>query len=107
MSISHLLTQTVWVAPIEGRSKNYGDPQFGSPCAVACRLDRKVKVFRDDTGNERETTHIITTDREVSLGSMVWFSQCDAGDTSKGYEVVLVEHSQTPDGSLLIWEARV
>jgi len=106
-SIVHLLTHTIWVAPVEGAGLNYGDPVYGTPCSMLARVDRKVDTFRDDNGNERSTQHLITTDTPIERGSMIWFDQCHVGDSERGFEVLLVERSRTPDGTLEIWSCRV
>jgi hypothetical protein len=103
------MTETVYVATKTGISGNHADPVYGAAVPVKCRLDKKRNTLKDDTGNERQTTHVITTETEITAGQIVWLDAANKDNLSNGsaLEEFQIKSSQLPNGNLRLWEVQV
>ena len=104
-AVTPLMTHTVWLASKTGIAGDRADPTYSAAVSTSCRLDKKINILKDDKGNERQTTNVITAETEIAKGQMAWLDESDKDDLAKALEIFQVKESGTPDGSLTLWEA--
>lgn len=105
-SFSHLLTQTVYVAPYIGRTRR-GDPLFGPQRRVKARVEwADVKVQRVD-GSTRDARMRFVTDEPVKLTDRFWLPEDDRSDPDQSHEALQVRSADTPGLDSRMWEVLV
>ena len=97
MSVAHLLTQSIVVRAEKGRS-SHGDITFGMAIEMPARVERKAKMVRNITGEERVSTDAVITETEIALSSRVWLPDDDISEDNEGRTVLMVEKASKPGG---------
>lgn len=101
-TILELLQQTVWVAPYQGRTDS-GDPIFGEPVAVRCRMDPVYAAGMSSDGEEDRSTWELVTATAVGVYDRVWVS-AEALEDDEGIRVKQVEPVIDETGTPVIWQ---
>lgn len=93
----HLLTDTVTIASLTGRS-DYGDPAYGALLAIKARVENETKMVIDQDGNERQANHKIVTESEVKISDRVWLPGDNIALVNDARRPVTTRDAATPGG---------
>jgi len=99
MSISHLLTDSLWFAEEKDLAKNdAGDPDFERVSCIAARVEARTQVAIGTDGNEKQSNNSVATECEIPLCSVIWFAREDVGNLAKSVRPIQVKTARTPGG---------
>jgi hypothetical protein len=101
--LSHLLTQTVTIAPMTGVG-NSGDPTYGAQVTKKARVQTGIKIVASGTENERQATHTIYLEESVGLNDRIWLPGDNTADTTAARRPIDVASSPLPDLSLNLYK---
>lgn len=101
--LSHLLTQTITVAPVTGVG-NSGDPTYGAQVTKKARVQSGLKIVASGTESERQATHTIYLEESVGLNDRIWLPGDNTADNTEARRPIDVAHSPLPDASLTLWK---
>lgn len=72
MSIASWLTSSISVASVTGSPDAFGKPTYGSPVAVAARIEQQRTLVRKSNGEEAVANHVIYTSTAIALTDRIW-----------------------------------
>lgn len=82
-AIQATMQQTAYRRPVTGRGST-GEPTFGTAVAVVCRFEAVTRLVRTPSGEERMSSHRLTTpDTSVADTDGWWVPGDSAADESK------------------------
>lgn len=88
-ALSRRKNTCVTIAEPSGTTE-YGDACFGEQVEVEAWHERKLRTFRDPSGDERTVTDRLVTDCEIPYGSSVWLSGEDVKQAAPHRAVVVM-----------------
>jgi len=93
----HLLTDTITVAEVTGRSGS-GDPTFGTQSTLPARVENKLSKVLDNEGKEVLSSTRIYTETELTMNHRIWLPGTDTTDGNDSVRPLMVSNSSTPNG---------
>lgn len=81
MNFGHRFIHTIYVAAKTGVS-NKGDPTFGTPAPVACRVEGATATLRQGQGLETVCETRIITETAIAKTSRVWLPGVSSSDAT-------------------------
>lgn len=101
------LRQTVYVAQ-KTAVDNYGQSTWGTPAAVACKVQISQKVIAGPDGEKYSTTHkIFTASTELPLDARVWLPGTNQSDAKLARRIVSSETLLDERGNVDHYEAMI
>lgn len=88
-TIARTLSETFYYASRTGRDRS-GSATIGAATSFRGRHEYDTRTIRNANGHEYNLTHVIYTDAEVPVGSIVWLPDEDETDQDVGHQVELV-----------------
>lgn len=101
---THLLTQTITVAPYTGRSGFGGDPTFGTQVELPCREEKKLQIIRDTEGKEKQSNTTLVTETEIDERSRVWLTGANTSDDNAASRVIGRGSAPIPGDGYTLYE---
>lgn len=99
MMLTHLLTQTVTLAPQSGRTDG-GDVTYGSQSTLPARIEWSKRLVIGADGNEVQADAVIVTETEIPRTSGVWLPD-DTPASDPARLILSARKAQTPDGDFI------
>jgi len=96
MDISHLLPDTVDVAPRTGTDDN-GDPSYGSVTTIDARIEQE-RELTEEVGDERDSKEVFITNGTIADDYVVWLPSQNSGTPSDGQRVDTIERADPLSG---------
>lgn len=97
---SYAFRDSLEVRSLDGASSEYGEPSYGDPRTIKCKLQPFDGEVRSDTGTKHEGDHVLKTDEEIALDDQVKIS-------GEWKDVQSVRESTALDGSIKLYEVTI
>lgn len=71
MNLKQWLIDTIQVSKVTGINYATGQPTYGDPVTVNCRIEEEIKKVQDVNGEERISNMNIVTDQEITVDDKI------------------------------------
>lgn len=96
MVLTDLLNQTITVQSLDGINWATGEPEWGPPRQVRCRVESRIQLVRKTDNTEAQSTSTVYTEEQIKLDDRVWLPGENTADPNVAHTPINV--LGVPDG---------
>lgn len=102
MNLEHTFVEAVTVRPLLSRSAVGGDPTYGDPVVVMCRVQRKTQTIRTREGTTVESSTTLFSSTAIPRYARVWLPGADTAQVGQSNTVLEQKEDRTVAGVVAI-----
>lgn len=98
-----LLNQVVTVQSQDGVNWSTGEPSWGTPRTVRCRIESKLQMVRKPDNTEVQSISTLYTDEPIGIGDRIWLPGENTSDPNVAHTPINILGTPDLAGRPCLW----